>query len=327
MTVGLWNAVGYISQAVGLQTTSASSSAFICSLAVVVVPLLDFFFDGKKIKTKDLVALALSVLGVGLLELTDGASFTLNDAFTFIQPLAFGVGFWRMEKAIAKHPSSAKMLTAAQLLAVAGVSDLYCAATSFQTPFPDAAQITHWLTTPAVLGALLWTGLITTALTVFFETLSLKHISAGEATLLFSTEPIWGSLFAAATMGETFGVQGLAGAAVILFTCIWSSGGLDGLLNGATGLLPSKGGKGGGEKAELPGDAKGEFSRNDAALQTGGLGAAAALAASAGAVGPAASALASAGAVIEEIGESVGDAAAVVGSMEGLDVLRDVLGP
>ena len=34
--VGLWNSIGYVAQAVGLETTDASKSAFICSLAVVV---------------------------------------------------------------------------------------------------------------------------------------------------------------------------------------------------------------------------------------------------------------------------------------------------
>merc|ERR1740139_1698000 len=70
--VGLWNSIGYVAQAVGLETTAASKSAFICSLAVVVVPLLDFF-TGKRIETRQWVGAFLAVIGVAFLELTGTA--------------------------------------------------------------------------------------------------------------------------------------------------------------------------------------------------------------------------------------------------------------
>ncbi len=40
MEVGGWVALGYLTQAVGLQTTDASVCAFLCSLTVVSVLLL-----------------------------------------------------------------------------------------------------------------------------------------------------------------------------------------------------------------------------------------------------------------------------------------------
>lgn len=46
--VAVWNTVGYLSQARGLESTPASTCAFICSLTVVVVPILDFL-AGKNI--------------------------------------------------------------------------------------------------------------------------------------------------------------------------------------------------------------------------------------------------------------------------------------
>ncbi|CAN0300024.1 unnamed protein product [Ectocarpus sp. 4 AP-2014] len=46
--VGLLNAIGYWAQSESLMTTTASKSAFICSLAVVFVPLLDALLGGDK---------------------------------------------------------------------------------------------------------------------------------------------------------------------------------------------------------------------------------------------------------------------------------------
>ena len=107
ITVGVWNAIGYICQAVGLQTSGAGESAFICSLAVVVVPLLDFVFDGHRLKKRDVAALGLSVTGVALLTVSPDLQFALpsgqamlNVVATCVQPVAFGVGFWRMGAAM-----------------------------------------------------------------------------------------------------------------------------------------------------------------------------------------------------------------------------------
>ena len=51
--IGLLNAVGYWAQSESLMTTTASKSAFICSLSVIFVPLMDAVLsaiDGKEAK-------------------------------------------------------------------------------------------------------------------------------------------------------------------------------------------------------------------------------------------------------------------------------------
>ena len=69
--MGLWVSLGYITQAIGLETTVASKSAFICSLSVVVVPLINGVL-GRKIPTSSYIASVLAVFGVGLLTLEGG---------------------------------------------------------------------------------------------------------------------------------------------------------------------------------------------------------------------------------------------------------------
>ncbi|GMH81668.1 hypothetical protein TL16_g09003 [Triparma laevis f. inornata] len=70
-------------------TSFTSKSAFICSLAVVIVPLLDFVFRGKKLNEKSLIGCVLAVVGVALLEVGDVGemSFGSGDLATFFQPL------------------------------------------------------------------------------------------------------------------------------------------------------------------------------------------------------------------------------------------------
>lgn len=255
LEVGMWNSVGYVAQAVGLETTLASKSAFLCSLAVVTVPILDWV-TGKRLKQREWLGAVVALVGVGFLELGGGEGlqellhFSAGDVASLMQPLAFGLGFWRMERAMRLFPEQATRSTAAQLLAVFLGSLAYTAATDAHALL-DVAQLQQWLSDPHIVGALLWTGAVTTALSVYMETLALKTLSAAETTLIFSTEPVWGSLFAAWFMGETFGWDAWAGGALILTACVYSNLGWQGLRDL---VLPSAVNGGGKENNKNVGD-------------------------------------------------------------------------
>jgi drug/metabolite transporter (DMT)-like permease len=65
---GLWISLGYITQAIALETIPSGKCAFICSLTVVVVPVFSALLYGKPIKPLDAVAAAVALSGVGILE-------------------------------------------------------------------------------------------------------------------------------------------------------------------------------------------------------------------------------------------------------------------
>ena len=229
--IGFWNALGYLSQSVGLDTTAASTSAFICALAVVMVPALDFL-SGKQIRVREMIGAVMALIGVGFLGIDAislaGDSFTKGEILSLLQPLAFGMGFWRMEHAMRRFPTEASRLTAAQLAAIFISSSAYCLfKVGGFSGLPNTSQLYLWLSDPMILASFFWTGVITTALTVYMETLALKTLSAAETTMIFSTEPLFGSAFAAVTLGETFGIGGYLGGAMILFGCIFSNIGSD----------------------------------------------------------------------------------------------------
>lgn len=247
--VGLWNSIGYVAQAVGLETTPASTSAFICSLAVVVVPLLDFL-TGKRIETRQWVGAVLAVAGVAFLELggvgggdaattvaqsSSTALVSTGDLLSLVQPFAFGIGFWRIEKALNQYPSEARRLTAAQLLAVFCASACY----GWSTLDPSALHSypwAEWLTSPSLLFSLFWTGCITTALTIYMENKAMETLSAAEATVIFATEPLWGTAFATVVMSEQLGVNSAMGAVLIMSACFYSNLGMEGITGVAKGI-------------------------------------------------------------------------------------------
>merc|ERR1719263_2622186 len=128
--------------------------------------------------------------------------------FTLVQPLAFG---------------------AMQLLTVKAVADVWLLGDQWGAAadaFPDALALLA--EPPAVFGAVVWTGLVTTFGTVLVETLALSEISAQESTVLFSTEPLWGAGFASLALGERLDEYSAAGGVMIVVACLLASGGFDG---------------------------------------------------------------------------------------------------
>jgi len=229
--VGLWNSIGFYGQAMGLQTTPASTSAFICSLAVVIVPIIDFL-AGKKILAREVVGALLAVVGVAFLEM-DGLKEDLaagrsllspGTLYSLLQPLAFGFGFWRMEHWARKYPEGGMQLTASMMLSVASLMVVNSLISLGGVGgLPEFDQFAAWLSNPTILGATLWTGIVTTVIPTFLETKALKFLSASETTMLYSTEPIFGSLFAVYVLSESMGVGGGIGAAMVLSGCLYSS--------------------------------------------------------------------------------------------------------
>jgi len=232
MEIGLWNSIGYISQAIGLRTTAASTSAFICSMAVVTVPVLDFIF-GRPLLRRQIVGAALAAFGVWALEMgQDLSSFTSDDLASLVQPIMFGLGFWRMEAAMEKFPTEAARLASGQLFMVFLVSLSYLVCWSPAgddlmlqdacNVLPAVSDIIMWLSDPSIVAMLIWTGLITTAFTIYMETLALKTLSAAETTLIFSTEPLFGAAFAAVVANECLSEGGWIGSALIIGGCVIS---------------------------------------------------------------------------------------------------------
>ena len=253
MEVGAANAMGYVSQSVGLQDVDASLSAFVCSLAVVVVPVLDAVVDRKRTTARTWQAAVLAAAGVAMLSMNsmghsvDGPHGAVHGLlFTLIQPLAFGYGFYRTEKALAAVPDDLDLTKASlacgamQLLTVKAVADVWLLSDQWGAAadaFPDALALLA--EPPAVFGAVVWTGLVTTFGTVLVETLALSEISAQESTVLFSTEPLWGAGFASLALGERLDEYSAAGGVMIVMACLLASGGFDGDDGGGDELVPA----------------------------------------------------------------------------------------
>jgi drug/metabolite transporter (DMT)-like permease len=225
MEIGFWYCIGYICQAEGLQTVAAGKSAFFNSLAVVIVPLLDVLLRGRVLSKEKVLSILIACAGVGLLELGPGMDLSISngDILALMQTLFFGIGYWRLESASQSNSAQAARLTVGQLVAVAVGSSAYALAEISVGHVDGVAlvsQLSTWLADPFIIGALLWTGLVSTALALYLETVALKVVSASELTLLMTTISLWGAGFAYLALGEVLNTSGMIGGLLIMAGCI-----------------------------------------------------------------------------------------------------------
>ena len=227
--VGLWVALGYAAQAAALEMgTTANKAAFICSLQAVFVALLGSLKPGgAPVATRTWGAVALAVAGVGCLELPSaladgGPAIGLGDIVALGQPLGFGISYLLLEAAMEEHPEDGLSLSAVQCAVVGtaaigaaglvggggggegGVGGMHFSA-PWELPWGhllpslvasvdmDSAAASVAAAAPAawaVPACVAFTGLVSTALTVWLCALTFKRLPAVDASLILTTEPL-----------------------------------------------------------------------------------------------------------------------------------------
>lgn len=227
---GSWVAFGYLGQTLGLLTTTASKSCVICSMHCVFVAVIAELWRVQrsqaetKFDLKRLLPAALAVLGVAIVELKGaGGAPTIGDAFSFAQPIGFGMGYLQLEELMSKKPEAALPVSALKLTVVAfaslamfELSPLVHGASDFTLRIPDFGPI---LVSPLALGGILYTGLVTTAFALWVESIAFAKVPATDASIILTTEPLIAAGFGAMALGETFGSSDYAGAALIIGAC------------------------------------------------------------------------------------------------------------
>jgi len=216
----LFVAMGYIGQSVSLETISAGKSGFICSLAVITCPLLEAVFDGRRIGAPLLAAIALSIAGVGALELGDVEPPGIGDLWAMGQPIGFGAAFWKTNAMMRKFPTQTLPITAVQVLGSGTISLVWMLVEAWQHGHLDSSLLQPLYDDPKVAASIAYLGVITTAVTRIGETKALGSVSSGDASILMTTEPLWAAVFGSLLMGENLGISAWVGGGLILLACL-----------------------------------------------------------------------------------------------------------
>lgn len=233
--LGIYLFLGYALQSVSLLTTSASRSGFLLYLNVKLVPLFARFLYNRPIAPLTWASAALALFGTCLLTY-DGSPPAIGDVWSVLAAAASAMFILRLEKA-AQHPP--KAINAISLTSVS----IFCAMWSLITHAPTApSDIANFLPNSATgIAAVLYLGIVTTALSNYLQTLGQKHVPAERAAVIFAMDPVYGAFFASALLGESLGARGISGAACIAIAAFLSNtnatDGIKGSLDGVAEWL------------------------------------------------------------------------------------------
>lgn len=202
--------LGYALQTVGLGQTSASRSAFLTGLYIVLVPLLAACVHQSRPRPAEIAGVSLAAVGTALLtwrgadwirgfrELNSGDLLTVCCAVAFAGHILAVAHYSRC--------MSFERLTLYQIGGVALISWLSLG--TLESP--------RIVWSPGLVGAIATTALLATTLSFFLYTWAQRRISPTRAALIFSTEPIFAGVIAWRWAGESWTAGNLAGAGLIL---------------------------------------------------------------------------------------------------------------
>jgi len=164
---------------------------------------------------------SLSLTSIDTNNIMQSLSNSKGDIIALGQCFGFGLAFMRIERYVEKFkdvPNRVLTLSAAQCVAVGFLSVLWVLF-DFNGSIPNF----EYMLEPHRLGAIAWTGIMTTVVAIYIEGLALQKVSATEAALAFASEPVWASLFGAWLLHETLNINSYVGGGIILCACLVSS--------------------------------------------------------------------------------------------------------
>jgi drug/metabolite transporter (DMT)-like permease len=201
--LGLMLAAGFVLQTAGLQRTTVSSTGFITGLYVVFTPIFAFVLFRIR-ATRGLVAgVALATVGLALLSGV-GVGEPGGDALVLAASAVYSLQIALLERYARLYDPVA--FTFVEMLAAFGACALVALALG-------QLEVPHGRT---VWGALLVTGVFSSALGFLVQTWAQRRTSATRTALAFTMEPVWTAFFGYWLADDRLGAVGWTGAALIM---------------------------------------------------------------------------------------------------------------
>jgi len=205
---GIFLFFGYLAQTVGLQYTTASKSAFITGLSVVMVPVFAAVFERKRLTIRVVIAILIAVGGLYLLTNPQTGTFNRGDLWTLFCALAFALHIISLEYYTRRVDFVGFYFM--QIVTVSVVSLVAYPFESDQFFFIPAGITVN------VIWALIVTAVFATAIAYFIQNWAQSITTSSRTALILTLEPLFAALTAYVILGETLGVTGMIGGILIL---------------------------------------------------------------------------------------------------------------
>ncbi|WP_266078627.1 DMT family transporter [Haladaptatus caseinilyticus] len=215
--LGGWVALTLVSQFVGTDLTTASQGSLLTVLTPVFTLLLGVNVLGESLSRQTIGGMALAVVGT-LVVLTGQYDFsTIGDGnllgvfALFVASFAWA-GYTVWGKPLVRTYSALETATYSTLASIPLVAIL--------VPFELAFMSLDVTITLAIIGAVLYLGVFSTAVAWFLWYRGLEELDAGVVGVFFFAQPVVGTALGALFLSESLGPSFLAGG-VVMAVGVW----------------------------------------------------------------------------------------------------------
>lgn len=201
--LGIFLAAGFLLQTAGLRDVSAASSGFLTGTMVVLTPLAAAVVFRERVSAAGWAAVLMAMCGIGLLMLPGwtlglGAVLTVGGATCFALHIA-GLSRWATSV-------NAKGLTTLSVVVAAGL----CAGGAIMSGGLDAPP------TPSAWRSVLYLAVVATCVGFAAQAWAQSGLSATQAAVVMTLEPVFAAALAAALGGEHLSVLAIAGGLIVV---------------------------------------------------------------------------------------------------------------
>lgn len=206
----------YIGATYGVKYTTLSNAAFLCSLTVIIVPILQFIFFKQKITKKVILVVFMCAIGIALMTLGEGFSINIanlkGDLLSMTTGISYAFVLILTEKGVSDERVDAFQLGVMSL----GATGLFNLMAAFvvETPvLPHSANV--W-------GAVIFLSVFCTGVAYIIQPIAQKYTPADHVGVIFSLEPVFAAFVAFFLAGEVliprayFGAFLMFAAAIIM---------------------------------------------------------------------------------------------------------------
>jgi drug/metabolite transporter (DMT)-like permease len=211
--LGAMLGLGYITQTIGLELTTAAITGFLTGLYVVFTPLLFWFIFRQKVAKKVIVGVGLAFVALLFISF-NGLSFDPGQIWLIACALLFAghiIGLSKWSTSTNIYP-----LTVIQLASASVVNWFGAVADGYQAP-PNEF----------VWGTVIFTALFATALAFLIQTWAQSIMDPSRVAIILTTEVIFAAAIAVAVGQEVLSGRLIIGGALIVVAMLvveWPDG-------------------------------------------------------------------------------------------------------
>lgn len=199
-------------QVIGLQYTTASISAFVSSVYVVLIPLIHWAYYKKAPDRYSNIGTILTIIGVGFISLGDGLHISIGIVLTLISTIFAAFQIFCVEIFSKKYDPVT--------LTIIMLNTCFLISTLFSIVTYSTSETTESIINFTNITIILGLGIISTIIPYLLQNIGQKYVSATKASLIMSTEAIFGTIFSIIIFNDKLSLQMIFGCFLIILAII-----------------------------------------------------------------------------------------------------------